>query len=296
MIKTNFENNEVFLLVDTSYVVHALCATALNKYSEQGFVVPKDQEELYKIDFSKDEEYLSIFTEIFINNVKKYCKQFLIKGSCVVFAKDCNKLDIWRRTIYPEYKEHRLIPEKKGIWKGPIFKFVFDKLLPLLETKHFGKVISATGAEGDDVIAVLKMYLREQYPSNKIIIVGSDHDMLQMLDDHTIYINIQNEILNEKSEGPEKELKLKIILGDGGDNIPAIFEKVKGDKVLGRGCGKGTATKLRDDPQLLQDKLLQYPEAVEKMKLNEQLIDFKNIPVAIRESIIKEYEKHGECS
>lgn len=290
MIKTNFEDQEAIQLVDISYCIHALSYTALNEYSIE-FDVPKDPEELYKIDFSLDKEYLAIFSKCIISNLKKYSKNLNFKIKDMLLCMDCKKEDIWRMSLYPNYKLHRLIPEQKGINKGHIFKFCFNSLIPKLVENKFCKTLKYSCAEGDDIIAVSKDYIRQKYPLLNILIIASDHDLLQLQDEKTKIINIKNEILNEKSEGPEKELKLKILLGDTGDNINGIFEKTKGDKYLAKGFGVKTAKKFRDDPILLNEMLEKYPKAKELLAINEKIIDFKYIPDIIRSGIIEELNK-----
>ena len=290
MITQDFSDQEAFLLVDISYCLHALAHTALNEYATE-FDVPDDQEELFKIDFSTHPEYLAILSRCIVTNIRKYAKQFNVKIRDIILCADCPKRDIWRMSIYPNYKLHRLIQEPKGLNKGPLFKFLFDKLIPNLMERKFCKLLRYHCAEGDDIIAISHKYIREKYPTTKIIIVGSDHDLMQLIDDKTYLVNIQNQLLNEKSEGSKKDLYLKILLGDTSDNIHSVFEKTKGDKHLAKGFGVKTAKLFRDDVKLLKEKLEQYPAAKEKLKLNTQLVDFKYIPALVQNGILEEIKK-----
>ena len=44
-----------------------------------------------------------------------------------------------------------------------------------------------------------KNHLRKKYPDEKIILVTSDHDLLQIIDENTVLVNLQNKELNPKS-------------------------------------------------------------------------------------------------
>lgn len=291
MVKQDFTDQEAYLLVDISYCLHALSHTALEEYKKD-FDVPEDKEELYKIDFSTHPEYLAILTRCIITNIRKYAKQFNVKVKDIILCADCPKKDIWRMSIYPNYKLHRMIQEPIGLNKGPLFKFLFDSLIPKLIEKNFCKLIRYPSAEGDDVIAISHKHIREKHPNTKVIIVGSDHDLMQLIDEKTFLVNIQNQLLNEKSEGPKKDLFFKILIGDTSDNIHSVFEKTKGDKYLAKGFGVKTCKLFRDDINLLKEKLEQYPTAKERLKLNTQLVDFKYIPQSIQNGILEEIQKY----
>jgi 5'-3' exonuclease len=293
-IKVNIHHSRAVMLVDTSYIIHALSFTSLNEYSNH-FDVEKDQEKLYKIDFSKDEDYLAIFKRIFLQNIMIMCKTYNVGKEAVYFAMDCSKKDIWRVSHYPLYKAHRMVREEKGFNNGPIFGWCINSLLPSLLDHGFGTMIRNKFAEGDDVVAVLKQHIRSIEPDRKIVIWANDRDLYQLVDNNTFFVNVQKEVLNSKIEGDGKDLALKLLLGDGGDNIPSTFNKVKGDKQLGRGFGHKTALMFRDDPVLLEEKFKMYPEAVKQFELNKLLIDFRNIPEEIANDIKAQF-KNGKSS
>jgi 5'-3' exonuclease len=70
----------------------------------------------------------------------------------------------------------------------------------------------------------------------------------------------------------------KILTGDASDNIPQVFPR----------CGYATAMKLVLKPEELKEKLKNDPAALEQFRLNQKLIDFKNIPESLTESIMQE--------
>jgi len=134
-------------------------------------------------------------------------------------------------------------------------------------------------AEADDVVAILKTHIRKQQPTKQIVIVTNDHDYLQLLDEYTILINLKHKLLSEKSLGSrEKDLNMKIILGDSADNIPKSIPR----------CGKKTALTLVNNPEQLQKKL-ENQEIFKQYSLNQLLIDFDFIPKNICDTVIQQY-------
>ena len=132
--------------------------------------------------------------------------------------------------------------------------------------------------EADDIIFLTKKYIRNKDKDSKIIIVASDYDLLQLLDENTILINLQNKILNTKSKGdPKLDLEIKIICGDKSDNIEGCFKK----------CGEKTALKLINDKTLLADKFRKNPGSLDKYALNKILVDMENIPKNLSDSCNK---------
>lgn len=285
---TNSFNEKSFLIVDTSYLIYTIAFRTFTIYSKY-FDVTSDQEELYKIDFSQDEDYVSIFRKNFISTINVFKNKYNIPNSRIIFAIDCNKKSIWRVSFFKDYKIHRILKPKveTGVNNGPIFRYAFNTLLPELEEKNFGHIFSHDYCEADDIIAITHNLIRSNDDTQKIIILSSDQDNLQLIDDNTEVINVQMNSMRDKSSGDKKkDLLYKILLGDGADGIPSCFNKVKNDPLLSRGFGLKAATKLIENKQLLLEKLKQYPEAAKQFNLNRQIIDFSMIPEDIKNSVI----------
>ena len=289
MLKFTFEENERNdLLVDTSYLVHCLCFRALGRWKEY-HSLPDSAQELYEIDFSRDEEFVHIFSGDFKRTVFDVRRRFGVSKNRVVFCMDCPKKDIWRRSIYPEYKAHRMVKQTEGLNRGPLFKHVSNCLIPEICEETGAVSVGCPVAEADDVIAVITMGLKKLSPDTDVVILSSDQDMWQLMSDHVLVINSHMEVLNERSSGPKLDLMTKVLLGDGGDNIPPCFSKTKGDKVLGRGFGHKAAVKLATDQSLLKEYLIRFPEAVSQIKVNRQIIDFNFIPHEVKGHILREW-------
>jgi len=276
-----------YLLMDTSYLVHTIAFRTIKIYSDH-FDLPDDPKDVWKINFSEDEDFMAIFNRNFISTINKFLKKYRLHKENVVFAMDCRKIDIWRRSFFDSYKLNRIQgpAEPEGLNRGPLFEYVKEVLLPKLISDGMGVMVEYPIAEGDDIIAISKQYIRDKNPTIKIVIITCDHDFLQLIDDNCIISTIQENILKDKSLGsPERDLQFKILIGDGSDEIPSCFVKTRGDKDLGRGFGQKTCLRFMDEPGLLEKKFNEYPEARQQFEINKQIIDFRLIPESIRHDV-----------
>lgn len=232
------------------------------------------------------------FKHMLYNNIFSMCKKF--EATKVVLAVDSK--DNWRKKVYPEYKEHRKENREEAHeeinWNDfftALQEFVDDVKLYfpfyVLQTKYL---------EADDIAAIIA---KSQQSEQKIIIT-SDSDYVQLLryNNCKIYDPMKTNFV--KCDDPERALKIKILMGDKGDNITAIKPKI----------GPGTAAKLVDAPELLtklfEDVTVAYtkPDGVQvtfgeeyksKFKRNTILIDFDKIPdvfITKVKSLIEKYE------
>ena len=63
------------------------------------------------------------------------------------------------------------------------------------------------------------------------------------------------------------------------DEIPAVFPK----------CSCKTAFKLLSDKKLLEQKLQNHPEGLANLQRNMTLIDFREIPETIKQTILEQW-------
>lgn len=136
-----------------------------------------------------------------------------------------------RKRIYPEYKEGRKpvkpnnrvyegIPDtEENKWTQISNLTKLLKNLPLYQ-------IHVPQCEADDVIAYI---CKLKYPNEKKIIVSSDKDFYQLLDENTkiwkpgkmIFVN-KEDVLNEFNITAENFCVAKAFCGDDSDNIPGV--------------------------------------------------------------------------
>jgi len=169
-------------------------------------------------------------------------------GGCIGFLKTLQKLVreispiavyiAWegggsqrRRNLYPEYKKNRR-PEKLNRFYGDDIpdteKNKQDQLVSLLRMLKSIPVCQTyvSNCEGDDIIAFL---CRGPFRNAEKIIVSSDKDMLQLLDEKTKVYSMHKKCF-VTSDDVLKEYKIhannfaiaKALCGDTSDNIPGV--------------------------------------------------------------------------
>lgn len=164
-------------------------------------------------DFSKD--YLLFKT---IELIKFKALEYKVDGILIA----CDAPNVWRKELYPDYKAHR------DELRDPYYDDVKDTVI---ELKNFFNeytsipAISVANCEADDII-----YIVTQDSPNKNIILSSDKDFVQLVDDKTIlYSPTQKK--ERESDDPEFDLFEKCIRGDRGDNIPSSYPNVRKKKL-----------------------------------------------------------------
>jgi 5'-3' exonuclease len=209
-----------------------------------------------------------------INTIHKYIKQF--QPNKVVFAFDDR--GYWRKDIYPEYKSHRKKDRDKSAIDYDIFfpiaeKF-WDDLKNIFKNVYFVRI---DRTEADDIIAIST---KEVFKDDNLIAISTDKDMHQLLKfkRYRQYNPIQNKFV--ESLNPIKNLQIKLIMGDSGDNIPSIKPRT----------GIVTATNMLNDGL---DELFEKNEEIkENYERNKRLIDFDCIPKDIINKIKKSFDEY----
>ena len=273
MMKVNL--SKPLLFIDNSYLIFYKFYATIQwfKASKQKTDIPSDY------NWIDDTIFMNKFKKLYLPAVDKIVKKqkLDIPYSNYIFAKDCSRKDIWRTKTYQEYKIQREEVYKSNDWKGgPIFSYVNQTLLPELQSKHKFHIVNHPHLEADDIVACFTRHIQKTLPKQKIYIITSDHDYLQLINDTTI-INLKNKILNEKSCGnPKHDLLIKIICGDGADNIKGCFKR----------CGYKTALKLVKNPELLEKRFQKEKGSKKIFEENTRLIDFNYIPSNLVESLL----------
>jgi 5'-3' exonuclease len=264
-----------FLLVDTSYTIFYRYFATKQWYNFA------HREDTFEEDYEwfDNEIFKNMFEKKFFESFSKIIKKNKIPEQNIIFLRDCPRNKIWRMNYYSQYKANReeAYGSTKGkVFKGgPFFKYTYEKILPELEKNKNIKTFIHSQLEADDLIYLTKNHLRNLYPQEKIIIVTSDHDLLQLIDTNTILFNLKNKELNSKSLGsPQLDIEVKTLQGDVSDNIPGCFKK----------CGPKTALKLANNKELLLNKFKQNEGSLDKYTLNKMLVDLSNIPSELSQS------------
>jgi DNA polymerase-1 len=194
-------------------------------------------------------------------------------GGCVGFLKTMTRLVrdykpekvfiVWesggsakRRSIFKEYKEHRRPEKLNRYYEDDIpdsdenYKWQMETLIKMLKNLPACQVYTPD-CEGDDVIAYL---CKHSFIDIDKMIVSSDRDMYQLLDEHTSSYDLHSKsvvtdeiVFKNHRVRPFNFALVKALTGDKSDNIPGI-----------KGVGPKTVCKLfpqlgNDDKILVQD-------------------------------------------
>lgn len=256
---------KTFLLIDTSYSVFFRFYATMNWYKLN------NPEETFDKDYDwlENTQFRDMFEKKYFESFQFLIKKFKIDGSNIFMMRDCPREEIWRNHSKENYKSGR--PSFSG---GNYFKYTYQTIIPsLIENKKINQVLSQDYLEADDVIAITKKHIRNIYPDSQIIIVTSDHDLLQLIDDNTLIYSLKKKCLNEKSHGnPFTDLHIKIFCGDKSDNIDGCIPK----------CGEKTALKLLKEPSKIKEKL-KDSDILDKYIHNRLIIDFNFIPQELQQ-------------
>jgi len=224
-----------------------------------------------------------LIRHIALNTLRSNVKKFREYGEVILC---CDSRNYWRKQIYPHYKAHRKSAREKSPLDWNLIFKVLNKIKQDLKENFPYKVIEVDGAEADDVIGTLAPRLSA---SEKVLILSSDADFKQL----QRYDNVKqyNPMLGiyVTSKHPIKDLKEKIIRGDKGDGIPSILSP---DDVFVAGRRQPPISKKKLDVWLENSpKDCLSEEEYRNYIRNDTLINFDNIPTAIKENIIKEYDE-----
>ena len=152
---------------------------------------------------------------------------------------------------------------------GEFFKMVYhDKLL---EKTGADMIVYENFMEADDIIAVTANYIKQNQEGDyHIYIIANDMDYLQLWDDRCDIVNLQGKYLVEKKNSyrdGDKNLFMKIVLGDKSDNIQSVFKR----------CSVKEAEMYYENPEIFQEKV-DREDCLERLLLNKIIIDFDEIP------------------
>jgi len=210
-----------------------------------------------------------VLNAFFYNSLEK-------NPSKIIIAVD--ERNSWRKKVYSGYKENRAKSREDSLVDfGTFFPIMNEFINNLKEMFPNVYILKVNECEADDIIAVLTAELAKD--DNRIELISTDKDFYQLhkFKNFKQFNPIKKEYV--VSMNPKKDLEVKILTGDKGDDIPAVRERL----------GEKTAEKLLNEglEELLQD------EVVKKNFIrNRELIDFDYIPANLKEKIIQEYKNY----
>lgn len=187
----------------------------------------------------------------------------------------------WRKKIYSDYKAQRKDAREKSDVDWEKFYESFEEFVGFCRDHFPFYVLKLRYMEADDVAAVLARMNSDV----KKVIITSDQDYIQLMRHKNVRIYDGMKSKFVKCDDPVRALKIKCLMGDKSDNIPAIKPRT----------GQKTAEKIADDPKLLKE-ILEHPdlgeEYKENYKRNIRLIDMNRIPDSLVSLAKESYENY----
>jgi len=262
--------NPTFIFVDGSYFCfyryYALLQWWKNAYPQEEIPDPY-----------QNEKFVEKFKKTFVEHLKQIPKKLKINkdvNPIMIAAKDCKREDIWRMELFSQYKANRANGKEDGFMGGPFFKMVYEE--NLFKSGDIKAILYHPKLEADDCIALSVKYVLDKYPKSNIYIITSDRDYLQLQSENVQIFNLAYK--NLKSSGnSERDLAIKILMGDSSDNIPSVFPK----------CGEKTAIKCLEDKAFFDKKMDNNSEYYKQYELNQTLVRFDKIPYNLQEEFIE---------
>jgi len=224
-------------------------------------------------------DFVERYRSAFVNKLKELKKKVAkLHGKSETVAmwvsKDCPRVNIWRMKLFPGYKKNR---ERDDVFEGgPFFAMAYDGLFT---DGGCEQLLKAPSLEADDCVAIATRLILDKSPDNKVVIVASDMDYLQLASDRVSIMDLKYKLLTDSPRcygDPQKDLFCKIMAGDTSDCIPGIFPK----------CGPKTAAKCYDDPDYRAKCMAKHPGAADQLALNSTLIDMRLIPAELQEPVV----------
>jgi 5'-3' exonuclease len=219
-----------------------------------------------------------LIRHMIINSIRSYKQKFGDKYGEMVIT--CDNIAYWRRDYFPYYKAHR---KRDRETSGINWKEIFSALNTIREEldQFFPyKVVNVSGAEADDVIAVLASTHVEP-----TLIISADHDFVQLQKyKHVQQYNPIQKKMVKLSGSAEDVIFEHVMRGDVGDGVPNILSA---DDSVFAGERQKPITKKR-----LSEWKQKLPEDVEFQKnycRNKTLVDFDMIPEKIKTEILNNF-------
>ena len=209
-------------------------------------------------------------------------------GPTVVVAMDGP--NYWRKTVFPHYKYKRHAQRESS---GQDWSKVFELLRPLKDeflTSLPYHVLRVEGAEADDVIGVLT---HAYAPHEKILIVSSDKDFLQLHDLGAIKQWSPAKQAFVKAESAKVQLRTLILRGDTGDGIPNVLSA---DDVFATGTRQKPMTGKRFSELLTLSESARPVDIQRNFARNQMLIDLTQIPESVSGAILASFDAANPVS
>lgn len=221
---------------------------------------------------AKDDAFIDAFRRHLENDIRKIHKEY--EPAEIWIMKDCQRCDIWRMNLYPEYKATRT---HAAVFDGSIFEVAYLHLDAMKESYPI-RTFAQPHLEADDLCYICQRYVIDNDVVDNVVIIANDNDYLQMICDRVSVRNKEGKDIHLRD--PNHKVIKKILTGDKSDNIPPVY----------KGMGEKTAEKMLTS--MTQDELECFlrkkgDNVWNQYVLNTQLIDLRMIPSNLVDEIVE---------
>ena len=265
----------IFILVDSGYLF-------FYRYHATKLWYKRAHEYTDDLTMVQDNNYQEMFQKKIKDCLLEKIKKHKTSWEYLIIARDTRRSQIWRHSLIKDYKANRDTSKLTGL---SIAASLLKHTIMDLIREHSIKSIGYSTAEADDIVYITKNFLTQKYPNAQFVIIASDADYFQIIDERTSLERLDKTDPLKKStrnthnlpipEAQKIDLLIKIISGDKSDNIPSCFPK----------CGNKTALKYALDSDLLAQQLGGNISYWKQFQTNQKLIDMKHIPSHIQNSV-----------
>jgi hypothetical protein len=217
-----------------------------------------------------------LIRHIILNSLRMYNVKYRDDYGEMVIA--CDGGATWRRDKFPQYKGNR---KKNRETSNIDWKLLFELLGTIREElKQFMpyKVVHVQGVEADDVIATLVESTQDFGCNEKVMIVSSDTDFVQLQRYSNVkqFSPMQKKLIVEKD--PVRYLQEHILRGDSGDGVPNVLSP--DDVFMSGGRQKPLMQKRLDEMISVWDHITEKLDetTARNFQRNRLMIDLSQIP------------------
>jgi len=207
-----------------------------------------------------DDEWVNYFLDTMLVTLANYIN--VLKSDRVILTIESRS---WRKTYYPLYKANR-DAGKEADEKLDLFYEAVNKAADFMRDFTNAKVIAASEAEGDDIIAILAQKM--SLDGEKVTIVSTDGDFKQLLryKGVKIFNPIKKTYVTDYSH---LDYITKLVKGDAGDNVPSSYPRIK----------KEILEAIARDEEHLENEFKNVDKIIERQKYYiAKFLDIEEIP------------------
>lgn len=231
----------------------------------------------------------NMIRHMILNSLRMYNAKYRREFGNMVIC--CDAGNTWRKQYFPYYKANRKKNrDSSDLDFNEIFR-ILNMVRDEISQNLPYKLIQIDGCEADDVIASLVMETQEFGKDEKVMIISSDKDFIQLQKYGNVsqFSPMQKKVVTDKN--PRMYLFEHVIKGDTGDGIPNILST--DDTLVTEGKRQTPVSKKKIEHWLenAEDlKSVMDDDTYRNYQRNKTLIDLTEIPVDVREKIINTFE------